>query len=382
MMIASAALIVAGRLLGLTQLWIVATAIVVLIAGCAAWTLRHHSAVSALRDLPEHLHVGSDGRVDITIVNQGSTTTATSLFVDSLDNGDRTARFALAPLRPGDRARAAYRVPTHRRGRFMLGPLQGTVGDPFGIARRTWQAADSQEVLIHPRVHTVNALPELSSGLIDTESRDVAGRPDTGGEFRALRDYQPSDDLRLVHWKSTAKRGRLIVREDESRRRAPVVLLLDVRTGAHDYASFERAVEATASIAAALASAQRPFSVVTSTGQALGQPGRRYLSSVLDELAIVKLGANRIVQPIGQQRAAMHVAVMGDVNAIDIAALHVMARGSALVFVGTRGASAAMSTPSQRVFVVDAATDDIPFVTVWNQAVSTWHGRGRTRSLA
>ncbi len=346
------------------------------------WTLKHHSAVSAARDLPEHLHVGSDGRIDITIVNQGASTTATALFVDSLDNGDRTARFVLSPLRSGDRARAAYRVPTHRRGRFVLGPLEGTIGDPFGIARRTWQAAESQEVLIHPRVYTVNALPELSSGSIDTESRDIAGRPDTGGEFRSLRDYQPSDDLRLVHWKSTAKRGRLIVREDESRRRAPVVLLLDVRSGAHDTGSFERAVEATASIAASLAKAQRPFNVVTSAGQALGQQGRRYLSSVLDELAIVKLGANRIGQPTGHQRAAMCVAVMGIVNDADVAALHLIARGNALVFVNTRGAASTMSTPSQRVFVVNAATDDTSFAIVWNQAVSTWHRRGRTRSLA
>ena len=71
------------------------------------------------------------------------------------------------------------------------------------------------------------------------------GRLEPGGEFLNLRDYEPGDDLRHVHWRSTARRGQLMVRQNEARRRTPVLVMLDVRPGGHDRASFERAVEAT-----------------------------------------------------------------------------------------------------------------------------------------
>ena len=76
-----------------------------------------------------------------------------------------------------------------------------------------------------------------------------------------LREYAPGDDLRHVHWRSTARRGHLMMRQNETRRRTPVLLMLDVRPGTHDRASFERAVEASASIATALDRSGRPFEV-------------------------------------------------------------------------------------------------------------------------
>ena len=378
-------LIIGGRLLGLAQLWILATTLFALVCGCILWVQRTHIAISAQRNLPEHLHVGSDGRVDLTVVNQGGARTPTTQFIDHFANGDRSARFFLAPLDAGDHARAAYRVPTQRRGRYELGPLEGIIADPFGIANRRWEAASSQEVIIHPRVFEVNALPELAGGGIDTESRDVAGRPDTGGEFRTLRDYEESDDLRRVHWKTTARRGRLIVRENESRRRAPVVIMLDIRTTAHNPESFERAIEAAASIANALARAQRPFEFATTAGRRLGQPGRRFMGSLLDELAVLEPGANRIVQPTRRQRAAVLVAVMGEVREADATALQLAASGSALVLVATRAGAVPSPTSSrsarQRYFVVEYVDTANAFAPIWNQAVLTWHARARTRSL-
>ena len=88
-----------------------------------------------------------------------------------------------------------------------------------------------------------------------------------------LREYAPGDDLRHVHWRSTARRGHLMMRQNETRRRAPVLLMLDVRPATHDRASFERAVEAVASIATALDRAGRPFEVAWSTGTTVGAPG-------------------------------------------------------------------------------------------------------------
>ena len=79
-----------------------------------------------------------------------------------------------------------------------------------------------------------------------------------------------------------------MMRQNETRRRAPVLLMLDVRPATYDRAAFERAVEAVASIATALDRAGRPFEVAWSTGTYVGAPGRRHLAFIMDELAIVE----------------------------------------------------------------------------------------------
>ncbi len=369
------AIIFAARMLGLAQLWVVATAVWLLLAGCFVWTQHHHVALVAMRDIPEHLHVGSIGRVDLTVVNQGSSGSPTSEYADQFDSGDRSARFALQPLAAGEQARAAYRVPTHRRGRFHLGPLIATIGDPFGLASRSWTAASSQEVIVHPRIFDVLALPELSGSGVDTESRDISGRPDTGGEFHTLRDYAASDDLRQVHWKSTARRGRLMVRQDESRRRAPVTVMLDTRAIAHNEASFEVAVEVTASIVTALARDSRPYEVITTAGDTLGQPGRRYLGSVLDELAVVEAHAsNRVVPALRGNKSQSVVAVMGELHSADHAAVELtVQRGGGLALVLCNSSQHHATIARSRRLTIDLATPTTRgFVTEWNQAVLTW----------
>src|SRR5262249_20348767 len=155
------------------------------------------------------------------------------------------------------------------------------------------------EIIVHPRVHEIVPLPELGGEGIDTDSRHVLGRPDTAGEFHTLREYGAGDDLRRVHWKATARRGRMMVRQHESRRRSPVLVMLDVRVTAHDHGSFERAVEAVASIVTALERADRLVEVVATTGERIGHPGRRHLASVLDQLAVIEAtGPDRIVPAI------------------------------------------------------------------------------------
>ena len=74
---------------------------------------------------------------------------------------------------------------------------------------------------------------------------------DLGDEFVTLREYELGDDLRRVHWRSTARTGELMIRQDEARWRSRAAVVLDVQPGAHDAASFEVAVEAAASVVGA-----------------------------------------------------------------------------------------------------------------------------------
>ena len=129
---AAIGLYLGGRLLGLVQLAVLAVVTVLLLISAYAWVRVKIPTLVARRTLKELLQVGVEGRVDLVITTaRRSPTIAVS---DAFDQGRRAARFLLAPLTPGDEARAAYRFPTDRRGRFEIGPLRATPNDPFGLA--------------------------------------------------------------------------------------------------------------------------------------------------------------------------------------------------------------------------------------------------------
>jgi uncharacterized protein (DUF58 family) len=372
-------LVVGGRLLGLPQLWILATATFSLVAAAVIWTSTRRFAIGADRRPTERLQVGVEGRVDLVAVNNSDRTSPTLALTDSFDRGRRSARFLLAPLQPGEVARAAYRVPTDRRGRFELGPLTATIGDPFGLCEHTFDVAGRTEVLVYPRVHDLVALPELGGDDLDSHAAELVGRPDVGGEFHLVREYVAGDDLRRVHWKATARRSHLMVRQDESKRRAPILVLLDVRAARHDRASFEMAVEVAASLSTALERANRPYSLVTSGGETLGHPGQRHLATIMDALAVVEpVASERLVPVLSGRRATTVAFVTGSLRDNDHAAMSLVVRsGGGLVVVTTNPASSTApalvaSSRRRRATLHVAVESDRPFPETWNAAVLRW----------
>jgi uncharacterized protein (DUF58 family) len=371
---AAIALFIGARLLGLVQLAVLAFATLLLVAGAYVWVRTRTPTLTAQRDLRERLQVGVDGRVDVT-VHAGGRRTPTLAVADAFDRGRRAARFLLAPLTPGEEARAAYRFPTDRRGRFEVGPLRATLHDPFGLVAVTRRVLGSEDVVVYPRVYDITPPPEVGGLDVDRDHPSVRARVDPSGDFMTLREYAPGDDLRHVHWRSTARRGHMMMRQNESRRRAPVLLVLDVRPHAHDRASFERAVEACASIATALDRAGRPFDVVWSTGALIGVPGRRHLPSVMDELAIVQPhGSDRWVLSQTRRRSSACVAVTGRMEREDAGALNVLVRdGGSCIHVDTTGGPSVLAPRARRyrLFTI-SDTGARPFVDTWNEAMLRW----------
>jgi uncharacterized protein (DUF58 family) len=379
----SSGLLVGSRVLGLVQLVVLATAGLLALAAAWSWVRAHRPELVARRHLRERLQVGVDGRVDVVVESTSPRPLPTMAVVDAFDRGRRSARFLLAPLRPGDQARAAYRIPTDRRGRFELGPLRATVSDPFGLASRARRVLAAEEVIVYPRVHELLPLPEAGGTELDRDLRRAHGRLDASGEFHTLREYRPGDDLRRVHWRSTARRDRLMVRQHESRRRAPVLVLLDVRPGAHDRASFERAVEACASVASALERAGRPWQMALGTGVLVGAPGRRHLVSVMDELAVVQPhGGDRLAPALTRRRTGALVAVMGRTEPPDAVALGALVRGGgSLTLVATRDDGVPAVRTRVRPMVVRFFAEE-EFVASWNEAVLAWQRSARLPSVS
>ena len=377
---ATTGLYIGSRVLGLVQLVVLAAAGLLLLGGAALWVRLHPLELRAQRHLRERLQVGVDGRVDLAIESRAERTMPTVTVSDAFDRGRRSARFLLAPIEPGEVARAAYRLPTEQRGRFELGPLRATMSDPFGLASHTRRVTGTEEVIVFPRVHEIMSLPETGGDELDRDQPRAHGRIDPGGEFLNLRDYEPGDDLRRVHWRSTARRGRLMVRQNEARRRTPVMVMLDVRPTSHDRASFERAVEATASVVTACERVARPCMLILSTGIVVGTAGRRHLASVMDELAVVEPhGPDRIVATTSRRRTGALVAVMGRMRGEDSGALSVLVRGGGMLAVVTtlpEGSGVWVKSRRFRPIVVSFGPDDT-LPTTWNQTILQWQRSAR-----
>jgi uncharacterized protein (DUF58 family) len=377
---AAIGLYLGARLLGLVQLAVLSVVTVLLLIGAYVWVRLKVPALGARRTLKELLQVGVEGRVDLVIT--ATRRSSTIAVADAFDQGRRAARFLLAPLTPGEEARAAYRFPTDRRGRFEIGPLRATLSDPFGLAMASRRVLGTEQVIVYPRVHEIVPPPDVGGLDLDRDHPAVRPRVESSGDFMTLREYVPGDDLRHVHWRSTARRGHLMMRQNETRRRAPVLLVLDVRPATHDRASFERAVEAVASIATALDRAGRPFEVAWSTGMTVGAPGRRHLAYIMDELAIVEPhGADRLLIASTRRRSSALIAVTGRLLANDAASLGLLVRdGGLLVSVPTADQSGAVGPRARRFRTLVVPHDERPFAHSWNEAVLRWQRTGNLPS--
>jgi uncharacterized protein (DUF58 family) len=373
---AAIGLYVGARLLGLVQLAVLSVATVVLLVGAYVWVRTRRPSLVARRHLRELLQVGVEGRVDLAVTAAGRTPTLA--VADAFDHGRRAARFLLAPLAPGETGRAAYRFPTDRRGRFEIGPLRVTVTDAFGLVSSTHRVLGTEQVIVYPQVHDIIAPPDVGGLDLDRDHPALKPRVESSGDFTTLREYTAGDDLRLVHWRSTARRGHLMVRQNETRRRAPVLLMLDVRPATHDRESFERAVEAVASIATALDRAGRPFEVAWSTGTEIGAPGRRHLPYIMDELAVVQPhGPDRLLIAATRMRSSALIAVTGRLLANDAASFGALVRdGGVLVSVMTTDEAAPVAPRARRFRTIVVPHDERPFTQSWNEAMLQWQRIG------
>ena len=390
---AASGLLLAGRLLGALELTILGVVTLSLLLVAWLWVRSRQLTVRVERTVrPTRVHVGGDARVDLEVHDPGPADAPQIQLTDVFDGGRRAARFLVPALRRSQRARAAYRVPTNRRGRYALGPISLGVTDPFGLARRTWTDGVIDEVTICPRVHDLRPAPGAPGRLRSASPFAVRFHAPAvdGEEFLTLREYEVGDDLRRIHWRSTARTGELVVREDEAQWQPRAVVLLDTRPGAHDDASFEAAVEATASVVARLVRSVLPVQVITTGGRTLGvtgsgrRPGVGTEALVMDELAVVQRGGPDNLGAMARrlraaQRRGLLIAVMGALTTAELETMAALGAPAApLVLVTTTATSGALR-PSAGVVTVDGTMD--AFAPAWDAAmVRRAHAVSRGRS--
>jgi uncharacterized protein (DUF58 family) len=171
------------------------------------------------------------------------------LSVDALEHTDGRPRPIVIPrLAPRRTTEVTYAIPTSRRGVLTVGPLAVRHRSSAGFAESSTSLGGSVQVRVLPRVLPVRGMPSgMTRGHTGADERVEHGGTDLVG----LREYVPGDDLRRLHWATSARLGSLMVREDADPSQAHLTLLLDDRAGSYPDGDIEEAVEVVASLAVA-----------------------------------------------------------------------------------------------------------------------------------
>ena len=208
---------------GWQELSVVAAAGLLLLGLAALFTIgRTHLAVSMSVD-PPRVTVGEDFTGSIHVTNLSRTPLLP--LVLELPTGEGAIGFDLPLLRQKGTYDRLFIVEATRRGVMPVGPVTSVRGDPVGVFRRDVAWTEVVDIFVHPRI--VQLAP-LGSGLVrDLEgiTSETVSRSDLA--FHALREYVPGDDLRHVHWRSSARHNTLLVRQFLDTRRSHVSVVVD-----------------------------------------------------------------------------------------------------------------------------------------------------------
>lgn len=237
--------VVAGLAFGWAEAWVVAAISGTLLLVCVPFLLGAHDYRVRLELDRDRVVAGSEIHGGLDLVNEGRGVALPGVVDIPVGTGLVEAHVPL--LRGGGHHREELVIAAQKRGVIDVGPMTVSRGDPLRVLRRELSWPEVQRVYVHP---VTVLLPPSSAGLV----RDLEGAPstqlvDADLSFHAVRDYMPGDSQRHVHWKATARTGRLMVRQYEESRHARIAVLLDLdRDGYRDDDEFEQAVSAAASL--------------------------------------------------------------------------------------------------------------------------------------
>ena len=306
---------------GLLEFVVVGFACLALIVIAVVYLVGRSATQVALRVPHSRVVVGERAVGELVVTNPNRVRTF-GLTVE-IPVGAGLAEVVLPGLRRGASFAHEFVIPTARRGVIPVGPVRTVRADPVGIVRREVVWTEQAELFVHPR--TI-AIPSMSTGFI----RDLEGNPtrdlsNNDVSFHALREYVPGDERRYIHWKSTARTGRYMVRQFEETRRSHLVIALSLAS--RDYATeeeFELAVSVAGSLGTRAIRDARTVTVVAS--ETTPEFAKRKVFAVrllstltrtrlLDDLALVEhaesaLSIEDVARVTGEQSSGVSVAFL------------------------------------------------------------------------
>lgn len=288
---------------------------------------------------PARVEAGAATSVRLRLDNVSRLPSGVLLMEDTLPYslGGRP-RFVLDRVEPQGVREVTYPLRSEVRGTFGVGPLSVRLTDPFGLCELARSFSSTSELVVTP---VIQPLPAVRLGGDWTGGGETSARSisTSGTDDAATREYRHGDDLRKVHWRSTARVGELMVRREEQPAQSRATLLLDTRARAHrgegPASSFEWSVSAAASIAAALSRGGFGLRLGSDRTDSLLPPGAPPSEGMLLEaLARVVPSDGRDLSDVASRlrrtpSGGVLVAVLGALSAEDAERLARLRQGSA-----------------------------------------------------
>lgn len=251
---AGAALVLLWMLLGELELLAGGALLLAVALGAIAFSLIANPAVEVVRHLfPTSVNEGGRVTVETIVTNRSKKTMRNMELSDEVERLGQ-ADFALGLMRPEARAQMAYQIVCRPRGVYQVGPATVRVSDPLGLISVERRQSTTDRLVVYPEVEELEGFPWSRGQDLTTQ----AARPEfshRGGEdFFTLREYRQGDDLRYVHWPTSARMDELVIKQFETPWQSRALVMLDPRSAVYENEEcFEKAVKGVASVVRHLA---------------------------------------------------------------------------------------------------------------------------------
>ncbi len=362
-------LVIVGLALAVAFQWVEALACalagVVALALAAmrvAWRPPH---VVSIRVPNERIVAGQTAVGEISVRNERARSVRSGII--ELPIGTGTGEFVVPPLGAHETWDEIFLISSRHRGLINVGPARAVRSDALGLLRRVrmWD----EPVLLHVHPRTVRVPFDATGFQLDVEGVSTGKLSSSDVSFHALRDYEPGDDRRAVHWQSTARLGKLIVRQYEETHRSHHVIVLDTSRDAWDHDTFETAVSVAGSLGLANLRESRPVSLTTTEGWLPSGVAMRMLDA-LSEVGARSFGdlSRRVREAVAQRPGVSALTLIVGPNVTDTEAAHLARLAPidvpvSIIRIGAEGVRARRDLG--RGVLLDCSTlDDLPRIIV------------------
>ena len=362
-------LVMVGLVLAVSFQWVEALACalagvvaLLLAATRVAWRPPH---VVSIRVPNERIVAGQTAVGEISVRNERARSVRSGII--ELPIGTGTGEFVVPPLGAHETWDEMFLISSRHRGLINVGPARAVRSDALGLLRRVrmWD----EPVLLHVHPRTVRVPFDATGFQLDVEGVSTGKLSSSDVSFHALRDYEPGDDRRAVHWQSTARLGKLIVRQYEETHRSHHVIVLDTSRDAWDHDTFETAVSVAGSLGLANLRESRPVSLTTTEGWLPSGVAMRMLDA-LSEVGARSFGdlARRVREAVAQRPGVSALTLIVGPNVTDTEAAHLARLAPidvpvSIIRIGAEGVRARRDLG--RGVLLDCSTlDDLPRIIV------------------
>ncbi|TQS41972.1 DUF58 domain-containing protein [Cryptosporangium phraense] len=322
-----------------------------------ACTWRPPGVDVVLRVKPDHISRGEHADAAIELTNRA--TRSSPPFQILVPVGDTSVSIAAGAVPAGSRVEVQVPLTGRRRGPLDVGPVVLRRTDPLGLLSRRWSTHAAATLLVLPVRRDV---PIRDLAEADTGSALSGGRAYSGGvTFQGIRKYVAGDDLRRIHWRSFAKTGELMVREEAAHGDPAAIVLLDARAASYGSPAeradrFELATDVAASIvlAASAHGYRARLSVYPEDTDGLHLPS---VNRLLATLCTARLSE----EPAARELPFARIVISGTSADLDISSTGRF-RGATIVQVGPAGALPSTGGDTDVV----SAPDLDQFVAAWS----------------